>query len=77
MIKKWFKVNACDIILLQFIIEGHEGMATVSTINPEVAIMQVLIMPSFAQEAFCLLQYLSEHFPIKEIPFETSQVILC
>ena len=34
MINKLFKLNRHNIAVVQFIIEGYEGMATVSTIDP-------------------------------------------
>jgi len=77
MIRKWFKVRTGDITLIQFLIEGYEGMATVSTLDPKTAVIQVLIMPDFADDAGRLLQCLKEDFPMEEIPSDGSQVLLC
>ena len=44
MQKKWLKINTSDIALVQFILEGYEGLVTVSTIDPKEAIIQILIM---------------------------------
>ena len=77
MIRKWFKVRTGDITIIQFLIEGYDGMATVSTIDPKTAVIQVLIMPDFADDAARLLQYLKECFHMEEMPSNGSQVLLC
>ncbi|KAF0156061.1 MAG: hypothetical protein FD159_1873 [Syntrophaceae bacterium] len=77
MIMKWFKINKSDIALVQFIIEGYEGLATVSTIDPKVAILQVLIMPDFIKDAEGILHYLKDRFMMEEVPFQNARVSLC
>ena len=77
MIKKWFKIRTSDITLVQFIIEGYEGLATVSTIDPKEAILQVLIMPDFLEDMECILAYLQDRFNLEEIPFTEHRVLLC
>ncbi len=77
MIMKWFKINKSDIALVQFIIEGYEGLATVSTIDPKAAILQVLIMPDFINDAEGILDYLKDQFMIEEVPSQNTRVCLC
>ena len=67
MIKKWFKLKRNNIALVQFIIEGYEGMATVTTMDSHAAIIQVSIMPDFHQEMFNLLESLKNKFHLEEI----------
>lgn len=67
MIRKWFKIKKSEITLFQFIIEGYEGMATVSTIDPHEAIIQVLIMPDFMEDMLNLLESLKGRFHLQEI----------
>jgi hypothetical protein len=67
MIRKWFKLKTNDIALVQFIIEGYEGQATVSTIDPKTAIIQVLIMPDFLEDIESLLEYLKGRFMMEEL----------
>ena len=50
MIRKLYRLKKNNITLFQFIVEGYEGMATVSTIDPKTAVIQVLIMPDFVDE---------------------------
>lgn len=77
MIRKWFKLNTSDITLVQFILEGYDGVATVSTIDPKAAIIQVLIMPDFLQDADGILLALKRQFMMQEIPTSDLQVPSC
>ncbi|MGD0022860.1 MAG: DUF4911 domain-containing protein [Smithellaceae bacterium] len=67
MINKLFKLNHHNIALVQFIIEGYEGMATVSTIDPHTAIIKILIMPNFVSEINSLIDDLKNKYKITEI----------
>lgn len=77
MIRKWFKINTSDIMLVQFILEGYEGLVTVSTIDPKGAIIQVLIMQDFMEDVEGILAHLKVQFMIKEIPSRPYQVFSC
>jgi hypothetical protein len=67
MIKKWFRIRRNRIALVQFIIEGYEGMATITTMDPRAAIIQVSIMPDFLQEMINLLEDLKNKYQLEEI----------
>ena len=67
MIKKYFKINRRNIAIVQFIIEGYEGMATVSTIDPHIAIIKISIMPDFISEINGLIDALKNKYKIVEI----------
>jgi hypothetical protein len=69
MINKWLKLKPKDIVLVQFIIEGYEGLATVTTIDPRAAIIQVAIMPDFVSDVMCILDSLKKQLPIEEIDY--------
>ncbi|MHB8138340.1 MAG: DUF4911 domain-containing protein [Smithellaceae bacterium] len=77
MIRKWFKINTSDIMLVQFILEGYEGLVTVSTIDPKGAIIQVLIMQDFIKDVEGILEHLKVQFMIKEVPSQPYQVFSC
>jgi len=77
MIKKWFKINKGDITIVQFILEGYEGLATVSTIDPQPAILQVLIIPEFIEDADGILNHLKDRFKIQEMATGGKQAPLC
>ncbi|MEN6623512.1 MAG: DUF4911 domain-containing protein [Smithella sp.] len=71
MLKKWFKIDRSRIALVQFIIEGYEGMATVTTINPYAAIIQVSIMPDFYYEISNLMENLKNKYKFEEIEYDS------
>lgn len=77
MVKKQFKLNTSDITLVQFILEGYEGLVTVSTIDPRTAIIQILIMPDFLQDADGILESLKRQFMMQEVPSCDDRVSLC
>ena len=68
MIRKLFIINTQDIKIFHFIIEGYERMATVSTLDPRKAVIQVLIMPDFQQEMKTILSHLQDIITMIEIP---------
>jgi hypothetical protein len=67
MIKKLYKLKRNYIALVQFIIEGYEGMATVTTIDPRAAIIQIAIMPDFIAEYSALAESMKNEFQLEEI----------
>jgi len=62
--KKYLKLNRKHISYLQFLIESYEGLATVTTVDEEVAIIELFIMPDFASDVEGILDDLR-----KEIDF--------
>ena len=75
MINIWLKLKTKDIVLVQFIIEGYEGLATVTTIDPRTAIIQVAIMPDFVSDVMCILESLKKQLPIEKINY--PETLLC
>ncbi|MEN6331624.1 MAG: DUF4911 domain-containing protein [Smithella sp.] len=67
MIIKWYKIKRNKIAVVQFIIEGYEGMSTVTTMDPHAAIIQVSIMPDFLQEIMALMESLKNKYHLEEI----------
>ncbi|HNT90229.1 MAG TPA: DUF4911 domain-containing protein [Smithellaceae bacterium] len=68
VIEKYFKIKKKHIAPFQFIIEGYEGMATVTTIDPQTAIIKISIMPDLAENISVLLNELENVYSI--IPIE-------
>ena len=77
MINKLFKLNRHNIAVVQFIIEGYEGMATVSTIDPHTAIIKISIMPDFISEINGLIEALKNKYRILEINNYKKENNLC
>jgi hypothetical protein len=67
MIKKFFELDRKNIILVQFIIEGYGDMATVKTIDPQTAIIQISIIPDFISDMSDLIEYLKDKYKMEEI----------
>ena len=67
MIKKYFKLKRKDIALVQFIIEGYEGMATVTTIDPHTAKIQISIIPDFILDMSAVIKDLKNKYKMEEI----------
>ena len=67
MIDKFFRIKRGHIAPVQFIIEGYEGMATVSTMNSQEAIIKISIMPDFTKEIIHLLGELKNIYRLEEI----------
>ena len=67
MIKKYFKLKRKDIAFVQFIIEGYEGMATVTTIDPHTAIIQISIIPDFISDMSAVIKDLKNKYKMEEI----------
>ena len=77
MIEKFFEVKKNDIAPIQFIIEGYEGMATVSTIDPRRAIIKFSIMPDFISDITLIIDDLKNKYPIVEINNYNEERFLC
>ena len=67
IIKKWFKLQRKYIALVQFIIEGYEGIATVTTMDSHEAIIQISVMPDYLQEILNIVEDLKYKYDIEEI----------
>jgi hypothetical protein len=66
MINKYFKLDRKNIVLVQFIIEGYGDMATVKTIDPQAAIIQISIIPDFISDMCDLIEYLKDKYKMTE-----------
>jgi hypothetical protein len=69
MIKKYFKLKRKDIALVQFIIEGYEGIARVTTIDPQTAIIQISIIPDFISDMNSIIKDLKNKYKMEEINY--------
>ena len=67
MIDKFFRIKREHIAPVQFIIEGYEGMSTVSTMDSREAIIKISIMPDFTKEIIHLIGELKIIYRLEEI----------
>jgi len=73
MIKKYYQLERRNIVIVQFIIEGYEGMATVTTIDSRKAIIRISIMPDYISDVAGLLEDLKFRYAMKEI-FDINEI---
>ncbi len=67
MIKRYYQVNRKDIAVIQFIIEGYEGMATVTTIDSKTACLRIAIIEDQLGDFELLVEDLKKTFRISEV----------
>ncbi len=67
MPNKYLKLKRSDIARLQFIFEGHERLGTCSTIDKNIAVVKLFIMPDFEAEANDLIENLKREIDFEEI----------
>ena len=58
--KRVFHVNRRDISYLRWTIESYDGMAVVRTINPEAALIEIMISPGCEAQVLELLNSLRD-----------------
>lgn len=56
-----------DIVLFQHLLEGYEGIFSVTTINPQEGIMRVEIMTGFEAEALQILAEVQQNIRFTQI----------
>lgn len=44
------KLSRKDLVRLQFLLEGYEGMSSITTVDPREAIVLIMIMPDFQDD---------------------------
>jgi hypothetical protein len=68
--RRYFRLAARDIARFQFVIEGHEGMATASTVDPREAVVMLCVPDGCGRDLDCVLEALREEMGIRfrELP---------
>ncbi len=67
MIDKFFRIKREHIAPVQFIIEGYDGMSTVSTMDSQEAIIKISVMPDFTEEIRHLISELKKTYRLEDI----------
>ncbi len=65
-VKKYYRIDRREICFLKFILEGYEGLALLSTCNPEEGIVVLQVPPGCEDEADCLMHTLQKEIMIEE-----------
>lgn len=65
--RRQFRLSPKNIVLMQFILEGYEGLVTMTTLDPAEARVEVSIMPDFLEDMQDILRALRDEIPFVEI----------
>ena len=66
-LNRFLRLKRGDIALLQFILEGYEGLVTVTTEDAEAATVRLSIMTDFQEDVDTILLNLRNSFHFEEI----------
>ena len=55
-IKRYFRVDRCDIAFLRFIFEAYEGLAMIETLHPESGVIVFYIAPGCESDVDMILR---------------------
>ncbi|UFS68559.1 DUF4911 domain-containing protein [Geomonas sp. RF6] len=62
-----YRVAPKDLVYLKFILEGYEGMCTMSTVDPKGAIVRVETPVPFAGDVAALIGAISGEIAVSEV----------
>ncbi|MCX8116693.1 MAG: DUF4911 domain-containing protein [Desulfobacterota bacterium] len=65
---RYFRIRRKDIAYFKFIIESHEGMAVVRTLDPGQAIVELMIAPGWEEDVERVLGGLAKEIAIEPLP---------
>ena len=67
-IKKYYRVDRREICFLRFVFEAYDGIAVLTTVNPELGIVEINIPPDCEDEVEMVLQDLKKDIMIEKSP---------
>jgi len=65
---RYFRVDRRDLVYLKFILEAYEGLAVLSTVEREEAIVRIAYPSCTAADVDLLLRALAKEIDIAEVP---------
>jgi hypothetical protein len=63
----YFRVRRKDIAYLKFIVESYEGMAVLRTVDPDEAVVELMVAPGWEKDVEEVLSGLRKEIPIEPI----------
>lgn len=66
-VKKYLRVDRREVAFLKFIFEAYDGLAVVSTVDPESGIVMFHIAPGCEAEVEMILQDLKKKIMIEQV----------
>ncbi len=73
MIKKKYRMNSSDICFLKFILESYDGMGQMTTINPQLGVIEIRIAPGFDADFRELIKDLRKQMRIEDWMLQRSE----
>ena len=70
-IKRWYEVDRSQISYIKFILEAHDNVAVMSTIDPRQAVVQLRIAPGCERLVRKIMNDFSNEFTVRPIDPET------
>lgn len=74
MVKRYYQVSRKDLAVVQFIIEGYEGMASVTTVDSQMACLRISIVENLLGDFELLAEDLKNTFGLREVPFPGESI---
>ncbi len=66
-IKKYYRIDRSEICFLKFIVEAYDGLAVLTTVDPETGIVMLYIAPGCEAEIETILQELKKNIIIEAL----------
>ena len=66
-IKKYYRIDRSEICFLKFIVEAYDGLAALTTVDPEAGIVILCIAPGCEADVEAILQELKKNIIIEEL----------
>lgn len=70
MIYQFYKVNKAEIAMIKFLLEAHENMVQVSTVDEHTSKIQITIAPDFLDDVSIIIEDLKERFYMQKLDGE-------
>ncbi len=72
-IQWYFKIKRRDIAYMKFILESYEGLGVLRTIDPQLAIVEVMVPPGLEGDMEMVLEGLRDEIPIERIEYPSGR----
>lgn len=72
-IKKYIRIDRREICFLKFILEAYDGIASITTVNPDLGVVRLNIPPGCVEDVEIILQDLKKNIIIEDASAETSE----
>ena len=66
-IKKYYRIDRREICFIKFIVEAYDGLAVLTTVDPEAGIVILYIAPGCEADVETILQELKKDIMIEEL----------